>query len=837
MDDHVKHTTGNDVWSKDLESVGLISRCSISSTPPESKVRSKIWFGCLHFTIIITTSCEYTPLLEDFTDKFIESQMALTGPNQLVNLSQSKYVPQELLYICQQQVPFNPNVIPASDTSSVSSKSSLDNSLEFDQLDSSEPFEETGCVYYMTRMWNKFCEACWCFKQLLLLVTLMSFNFGMCLTPQIFIDFFSMSHNNPLKRASADHSLLFDLICLILMQILLSSLATISGMILLYSASNVIDLLRRRIKFSIKYQLNIGNNLISAYWWTMLTFERIVYETLGICCSKILALIIILYTFCMSSVYVLLLDDYVNMLFATLATFPITSTFCRFQDIFSHQVLVSVWTTLVIVLLIGLASFWLSKIEPQSIAYLFLLSMLKNIAIVIGFCSMVYITFCVVYFYYQNVTQTTFGYTQRQSTLLKMMCINVQHDSTFDWNCLQSKNWLLLFASLPLLIMSFHMNEMLVMLLYSSYNRQYYQQLFETGLTQETLRPAISSSESLRASINHRKTAATKRTSLLAQSLDTTRYSSLDSIGTYPTMPSSSLTDSPGMALSVPRRQQSIQPPLFYLTSLNAFKHYPFYASFATVRNLYILASFIICILNIVVNVYLYMSTFDIRNKSSPKSTKIYFLQLDFLHRYLYNAFTETRMQYLCLGVVVMLLLKTTITFVLVTFRGIISLYCLFEGKASRTTNRITNTNHTRSNFQFVAPFLAWTFLSLLLALWMEYHTETLQSVIWTVAFLGIVILLLYPAMLILYFSVRTLAKRSSIATTLTFVSVSFKPIRCPKFFSILGIVFLVTGLFYLVFWLFTLTHNDTTHHQSLLSFIPLIEPINSRTVLCNQTL
>ena len=780
---------------------------------------------CLFCLLIFDLfSSEYTPLLEDFTDKFIESQLSISGPNQLVNLSQSKYVPEELLYICQQSLPVNPNRI-SSDATSLSSVSSLDDSYEFDQIDS----PESSTYVYFLQLWQRFCYYCWCAKQLVLIISLMSFNFGLCFTPQIYINFFSMSHQ---KRTTLQNTpFWFDMICLALAQIVLSLLATICGLILLYSASNVINLLRRRIKFSIKYQLNTSPNLVSIYSWTILTIERIFAETFGTFCSKILALIMIIYLFAMTSIYLLILDDYVNMFFESLSHFEINNFFCKHQTFFNHQVLLPIGIALAILAIVGAKSNKLSKIRPKSISKLFLLSNLKNIASVVGLICLIYATFCVVYFHYQDFHSKSIDVDSSQiSFIQKFLPKKTLLNISFDWNDLSNKNWLLLLASVPLLIMPFHINDILVMLLYSSYSRQYYNQLFESGLTRETLLKSLSTLNGKRPITPNENRLLSELSSRQYPSSDTFPQSHLyrDFLTEDQSAPSATVSQM-DVAPSVPPVQLSISPPILYLTSLNAFKHFPFFSTYQSVRDLYILASVISCLLSIVINAYVYMSTFDSDN---TVSAKVYFLKLNFLRQYLKDAMTNDTMRYLTIIAVALLSLKTIITYILLVFRGILSLNCFFEISPSRP-KQITDSEQG-SSFQFVTPFVVWSCLSLLFALFMEYNYNLLQITIWTATLLGLIILMLIPSILLLYFAKRSLCKQNIGSNMVpNTCSILFKPMRCAKFFFTTGLLLLVLSIFFISFWIYTYFYTNAVQHQSLLSMIHLIEPVQNTTLSC----
>ena len=687
---------------------------------------------------------------------------------------------------------------------------------------------------------NRFIHIRWFACNCILLVTLMSFNFGMLISPQIYSNFFLVllqESNNTVKNHQSN-SFLFDLIVSSLIQIVLMLVATISGLILLYSASKVVSTLRKRFQLSVKYRVHMSNQ--TPYPWFFITYERIVYETLGSFFARLLSLILTIYLFGISSIYVLILSDYLDMLFSLFSYYDISQMFCQQHSWFlQHDLVISVWLTMVVLLVFGMNSFRTHNKHSYSISHL------KKITLFMGFISVIYITFMVIFIFESNnqSSQNLFKNKQIYSASYSSTksCLKSNWSSILE--CF-NKNWILLISSVPVLIMPFHLNELLITLLFASHQKKAH---FTKNLSSNQTLPGVIS-------------GATSG-NVITDIQRTDRF-----VEIYPTISNTQelrnrlfqeTNDLRGENYTMLNDEGNITSPL--LNEPNSNNRFSSLSgllnksslSFGSLRNLYLFVAFIVCLLNIIVNIFVYISAFnEIDSEESQmtprrssfvyqsrfaKSENILLFDLNFLPHYLHILLYESKVQswqrYLIIIASVFMLLKTTLTYLLLIFRGLLANQTL-------TSNTKLNNNLNKNrigcclkSFLFASPFLIWNFLVLLFSLFLEHFSDLLQYVILIVGWLGCFLVFVYPALVLLYFSVKSMRTNSqALSSSYTILAVAVKPLRWPKLSLLLSLLLLGLGLFYLIFWMYAFFQASST---SLMSIVPIITHHNSSFLYC----
>lgn len=813
------------------------------------------WPSCRLIVSISASSTEYTPLLEDFTRKFVESQLSTTVPsNQQVHGSNSQLVPPELLVLCQQQSPYNPNFDSISTNSSTSSLTMS----EFSRRNSASTGLPSATCSLLPA--GRCSHQRWFASNFIFLFTLLAFNFGMLITPQFYSSFFLVFLNSSSTDTGHPRNILFfDLIISSLIQVLLMLLATGSGLILIYAASNLGTTLRKRFQLSLKYRIHVSN--LTPFPW--FTYEQIVFETLGAFYARLLSLILTAYLFGLSTLYVITLYDNLDMLLSLVTFDRIRQLFCDQQVWYlNHDFLVSIWLTICVLICFGVNSFRRQGKHHAS------LSLLKQLVSLFGFSAVVYLTFIVIYIFLTS-NPSSQGHARNAKRMYsppssdKLVCLKA--DSTFDWACL-NKNWILLISSVPLLIMPFHLNELLITLLYAS---QHNQQLpREASPTVETTavfpsnQPA--STNGAATTTNHQGPNSTSARRAAHRGTDRHLAGA-----TFQHIPHrlnfgrqvEQVTEPMMLDDTIISPLLSESPSATRLTSLSSLFSRPLH-SFASVRNLFVTVTFLACLLNIAVNVFVYISAYNTAtsfedetelgpvrellsprlHSRSPPRENLLSLDLNFLRNYLHvlEPTSEGKpdgkqsfQRYILIGASVFLLLKTTLTYLLLVFRATLAHQTLTSGMKNGNPFGDSRSGRCLSSLLFTSPFLVWNLLVLIFSLFLERSPSLLHFLLLVTCWLGCFLLFVYPGFILLYFSFQSMRKNSLVFTSsYALLSVVFKPLRWAKSCLLAALCLVVFGLCLLALGPYAYYSSSST---TLLSILPLITHANSTSLYCSS--
>lgn len=814
-----------------------------------------------------------------------------TVTNQQVHGSTSQLVPPELLVLCQQQAPYNPNFDSVSTASSNSSGFTSEYSGRRNWASRNTLVSSGSCGILLPSSWA---HLRWFTGNFLLLSSLLCFNLGMLLSPQFYSNFFLIFQNHNLTSSHEDdqtskffHPILIDLLIASLLQIVLTLIATGSGLVLIYAACKVLATLRKRFQLSVKYRIHLSNQ--TPFPWFFITFERIAYETLGATFARMLSAILVVYLFGVSVLYVILLSDYLDMLLSLVTYDQIRQLFCEQHAWYlNHDFVISIWLSAVVLVVFGVNSFRRHNKHKSS------LSLLKNLAAFLGAISVTYVI-CIVIYVFANSEdlsshESEKRYVKAQRRLFPsssdsssehsgLVCL--KPNSTFDWTCLD-KNWILLISSVPLLIMPFHLNELLITLLFASKQNQPLPTdrsaagNVPAAATQQQLPfpengdPNSSPSVQLSARIqSDRHPLAPPSASLLTLppsfprrfEPDSRSNSSWGQQANALTMLDDTIGDEPAEMRNNNHRnlqsQSGASEPVVQLTSLSSLFSRPLH-SFTSVRNLFVSVTFFVCLINITVNAFVYISAFTtvadinevhsrlperIRERLEKSDDGLPLLDFNFLRNYLHfleptsdsTSGRQAMKRYLLIAACVCLLLKTTLTYLLLAFRATLAHRTMSTGtkRNSFGLRASPRTSLALSSFLFITPFLAWNFFVLLFSLFVERSPALLHLVLLVIGWLGIFLLFIYPALILLHFSLQSLQKNSlALTSSYALLSVAFKPLRWAKSCFLLGLCLLSLGLFYLVFWLYAYFQTAKSTEMSIL---PLIAHSNSSLLYCSS--
>ena len=785
--------------------------CPEPSAPPESDNNP--------------VSSEYTPLLENFTERFINrSQGPVPGsivdttsvsstittstatnnnlaPQQSVTVIPSPVVPPELLLIHYQQSPFNPNLV-ASDISSLSSYSNGDDDA---QNDHNQP--RSRMVGISDGCYSKFrlycCQTFWYLSQTILILSLIVYNFGSTFVPSIYS---SLVITPNFVHANTSHSQMvtFDFFALTTVQFTMSLLALIGSLILLYSASRVIHRLSRRVHLRNLKQISRSatsnfaqlfsstavstNETISdsESTTTIITSEMIIFETLGSTMARIFSLIMLIHQFCICSMYIHLIYDYFDMIILSSESI-LSSDWINYLGINSdrkwyldHLVLGSIWLTLMVSIIVALATtsfIWSRRQQDwQTIQFtrLYLLWILKILAIMIGFITIIILPFVGIHIYLRQNLQMN-KKIQLNKSIANQSSIGHIPNPFPPFDLCMNDWYASLFGAIPILLMPFHLNEILIMLMYSRYDYQYYRrrlQIFDNG---EEFGQNDNNSEQQRH--------------LLISDQQHAMNSNYQSIR-YPDA---------SVSRSSPIITEESGDPLLYLASMQSMKRSSvssfFFRSYSSIRNWFIMIAFFILLFQVFMNIFYF----------HPIDTKIInstVIELNFIRSYL-----NEKSIYVMVASIVFLL-NATILYLLMLFRGKLALDWLRYGqKYGQKSVFVTR-------FNFWTPYIIWNCLALIISLALEYLQRFLQIQIWLLGLTTLIILLLYPSMLLMYFAAKTL--RSSTLNNTTnntnrqeSISQRFRPLRWPWFFLFISIFLFSTTMTYLIFWIYGFWYDE----------------------------
>lgn len=805
---------------------------------------------------------------------------------QQVHSSASQLVPPELLVLCQQQSPYNPNFDSVSTTSSNSSFTS-----EYSRPNSANhTASSASCGILLPSSWA---HLRWFTGNFIFLATLLSFNLGMLISPQFYSNFFLVFQNHNLTSSQIRDNQKFlnpifiDLLIASLMQVVLTLIATGSGLILIYAACKVLATLRKRFQLSVKYRIHLSNQ--TPFPWFFITFERIAYETLGAFFARMLSFILTVYLFAVSVLYVIVLSDYLDMLLSLVTYDQIRQLFCEQHAWYlSHDFVISIWLSAVVLVTFGVNSFRRHNKHKTS------LGLLKSMAAFVGALSVTYVICIVIYVFAHSDISSQSG--QRFVKAHRMLfsspssssssnsdngLVCLKPNSTFDWTCLD-KNWILLISSVPLLIMPFHLNELLITLLFASKQNQPLPDRPTAVVPAATVVSAVTTqqqqvpSSSAMSGLNSPAVVQSDRHPLAtAPSNGSTlpsfpRRAPLESDSrhlAWGQQPTLTMLDDAVIG-ETPRQEanslnpQSASEPVMQLTSLSSLFSRPLH-SFTSVRNLFVSVTFFVCLLNIAINAFVYISAFNavvslndvhtlipvrIRERlEKADDDRLPLLDFNFLRNYLHflapstsegkqDSSKQALKRYLLIGASLCLLLKTTLTYLLLAFRATLAHRTMTTGtKRDAFSGLRPRSGRALSSFLFISPFLAWNFFVLLFSLFVERSQTLLHLVLLVIGWLGCFLLFIYPALILLHFSLQSLQKNSlALTSSYALLSVAFKPLRWAKSCFLLGLCLLSVGLFYLVFWLYAYFQTAKSTEMSIL---PLIAHSNSSLLYCSPSL
>ncbi|KAJ6216500.1 hypothetical protein RDWZM_007657 [Blomia tropicalis] len=609
-----------------------------------------------------TVSSEITPLLEDFTRKFVDSQISIPNSQQM-NGSTSQHVPPELLVLCQQQAPYNPNFDDSFSTNSSNS------SITMSQCSHRNSFEQSKfCGLFSTTHYR------WFVGNFILLVSLMSFNIGMNLSPSIYSTILlqPITQTNVTNSNSAP---IIDLFVSTLFQTILALMVGVSSLMLLYSACKVVINLRKRFQQSIKYRIHMSNR--TSLPWFFITYERIVYETLGSFFARTLSLLLFIYLFGLSTIYVLILSDYLNIFMSLLPYGGISNLFCETKVWYlNHNVVITVWLSAIVLIAFGFSSFCRNKYSSSLI-------WLKILITFIGFISVIYLIFTIVYTFVDvQSSQDDDG----DDVVGKNS--NTDFNFNLNWNNIEQKG-IMLFSSVPLLIMPFHLNEFLITLLFAPKRKHLNQERLLTTSTMASRNqtstifsrsnptiPTSSTNQRRDSDVISEAISSNNRKRAPLRDHDETHWEHLEHV----VLDDTTIAD-------VANNPMMMEENHTNLKSLSNFFDSPS-LSFSSVRNLYLLVTFIVLLLNTVFNSFAYLLTTNMdshfnesRQEFETKSKRLVFsVDLNYLQDYLHkievnqsNEDNQSWQQTLLLIAVGALLLKITFVYLLLTFRGILA--------------------------------------------------------------------------------------------------------------------------------------------------------------------
>lgn len=783
-------------------------------------------------------SSEFTPLLENFTKKFMESQT-----HAYPNSTQSRLASQELLYVYQkhqqrhQQAAFNP------DLEDSYSDMSMDSSFEASTMDTTAtipananglggamPTSKLGSRLYL--FYNAFS---WYFVNLTLLVSLMSFSAGMLIQPGIYAIFLALFRAGRKKKTSY----VTDLLIIGSMQLVVSIVTTICGLVLLYATCRTLDILRRRLHGSYQ-QYHPKSVARSIFAWFIITYEHIVAETLGTFFSRLLALLMVVYLFLSSLVYILLVKDMFDMLLASLKLWNVEGEFCEHRWWLNHDLITTVWLLTFTLLIVGIKS--LHTVTRRLLQRIFSFAFIKRCATLVGFVFVIYFTFFVVYVYVNAVGNeqhlSKFNRSQLYIAPTPTTTSNGQHQS-------MELNWFLIIASLPLLVMPFHMHELIIFILFSNANHSAISRTTKWSRTNSIGKyPAMLDDRQIIYESN-----IDKREEALPPQLFVHRQQ--QNYGTVPLQPP--LPSAPPVESSM--ATTAAATPFFRQISDDlVFKVW----SFRRIRNLFIAAWLVNLVLNVSVNALAYLTSYRHQHDSKTNNlhqdtilppSSIASIELNFLVNYFHTNRTSDEDYYLLVVALVLLLLKTSFTYLLLTFRGLLAYQHLTgnDAAAVSTAERSMMTSaigvygedqRLRSGLcsnglMFITPFFLWNCLVLLGSIALEVTKETFASlhlIILAIGWLSIFLLFIYPALLLIYLSWQSTRKRRGRARH-GHGGLWSRAVRFPKFSFILGLAIFAVGLSSLVTWIYAYDNDDA----GLISLVPSVNLPNASDLFCSS--
>ena len=814
-------------------------------------------------------SSEYTPLLENFTERFINrsqgpvlgvgvidttttsSSSAMTttttnsnlAPQQSISTVISPVVPPELLLIHYQQSPFNPNLVE-SDISSFSSFDGDNNNVQNEhnqrgqQIPSSPIIEWTNGCFTKFRIY--FCQTFWYLSQTILIISLIAFNFGSTFVPSIYSSLVITSNFSGHTNTSHTNRLVvFDFFALTTIQLSMAILSLIGSLILLYSASRVIHRLRRRVHLRNLKQITrtATNNLVqslssatamattnekisdSELTTTIMTTEMIVFETLGSTMARTFSFIMLLHQFCLCSIYVHLIYDYFDMLISSSVSI-LSSEWIDYLDIngerkwyLNHLVVGSIWLTLIVVIVVALATtsfVWSRRRRDwRTIQYtrLFLLWIIKISGIIIGFIFIIIITFVGIHLYLKQNLQINNEILLNKINITNQSSIGYVPNPVPVFDTFLNDWYISLFGAIPLLLMPFHLNEILIMLMYSRYDYHYYRRRLQISDNDDN--DGIYGQNNANGD-NYNDGDQQQRRRLITAQQQMMNY---QTIHRYPDILSGIRSPPLPSQPPAPITNEESCDPLLYLASIQSMNRSVissfFFRSFSTIRNWFIIIIFFIFLFQIIMNIFYFHS---IDTNIMINSTRI---ELNFIRSYL-----NEKSPYV-MAISIVLLLNATISYLLMLFRGKLSQDWLLYGQQQQQQQQSIR----EKRFHFWTPYIIWNCLALIISLALEYSQKFLQIQIWLIGSTTIVHLLFFPSMLLIYFAAKTIRSSSSSSLPLSTNSNNngnsnsnrqesimqrFRPLRWPWIFLFISLFLLATTITYLIFWIYGYWYDES---------------------------
>lgn len=767
---------------------------------------------------------------------------------------------------------FAPNPMAMATESTHSSNASYE-SLE-DSGGGDGSWETNSSIYVSHRLYRLYCRVSWYFVNITLLVSLMSFNFGMLVQPRIYA--FFLPFIKSLLRNGKELQLI-DIVIISVIQLVLATVAICSTLILLYSTCKVLNTLRKQAQLKCEHISLASYNLLTC---SIISYEKIACETLGVFMSKLLALVMTLYMFAVSIVHVVLLKNMFDMALSSIQFSHIASLFCSHQWYLNDDLIVAFWTIGCILLFVGIIS--MRSTTKNFLQKITSLSHIKKFATSIGFVFVIFFTTFIVYLFvkpskgapstmklFHNATDHThFNYP-------KLLFLNFlptdpsQLNDRLGWI---ENNLFMFFAILPLLLTPFHLNDIIITLLFNS----------------QKTKPLVKSCKAHLAAVEAAAASESRAPSIVPPVRSYQDYlpiyEEVDSVsGLYPVstaevwsrqnrnpfMPARlGLASAPMYSsnqLSHPWNSYAHQsagflplapPPLrssSALGNLMEIQPTPLFRceeyiisawSFTKMALTYLIAMVIVCTINIVVN-YMALQT----HASSPSSPvfaptnlptsapiippqwpSMFSIELNFLSRFFVRRLTlsDTTQYHLFLIAMALLICKTTFTLLLIIFRGLLSLRHL-------TTTTSTSDEHNLysglcwNSVVYTSPFMIWNYLALICAFVIEFYPSWLHVNLLLIGWLSLFTLFIYPGLLLAYLSFRTLNKKRCIRAMAEIAdAIAFKSVGWPKLSLIAAMVCCLVGVVLLIFGPYSYAHGG------LVNVIHFINAANSSSLFCN---